>query len=125
MLAPMAANKTKNEKPDAGAWWLYVLECRGAVLYTGIAKDVDARFQAHLKGSGAKFTRSNRPVRIVAKTPLATRGDALRAEHALKQLARADKLRWCRTGLKRFAARLALERQQAVAARLDGEPGAA
>jgi predicted GIY-YIG superfamily endonuclease len=23
-------------------WWLYVLECRGGVLYTGIARDVDA-----------------------------------------------------------------------------------
>lgn len=88
--------------PDA--WWLYVLECRGGVLYTGIARNVDARFEAHLKGTGALFTRLNPPVRILGKAPLTTRGDALRAEHALKQASRAEKLRWCATGPESFVA---------------------
>jgi putative endonuclease len=83
-------------------WWLYVLECRGGVLYTGIAKDVNARFKAHVKGTGAKFTRSNRPLRIVGKVTLASRSEALRMEYAFKQLRRADKLRWSATGLKKF-----------------------
>ena len=83
-------------------WWLYVLECRSGLLYTGIAKDVDARFQAHINRTGAMFTRLNRPVRILGRTSLATKGEALRAEHALKQLARADKLRWCAAGLDAF-----------------------
>ncbi len=83
-------------------WWLYVLECRGGVLYTGIAKDVDARFASHLKGSGAKFTRRNRPLRILSRALLATKGQALRAELALKKLKRADKLHWCAAGLERF-----------------------
>jgi putative endonuclease len=72
------------------------------VLYTGIAKDVEARFEAHVKGTGAMFTRLNRPVRILGKAALATRGEALRAEYSLKQVSRADKLRWCATGLDRF-----------------------
>lgn len=76
-------------------WWLYVLECRGGVLYTGIATDVEARFAKHVAGSGAMFTRLNRPVRILARLALPTRGDALRAEYALKQLSREAKLRWC------------------------------
>ena len=83
-------------------WWLYVLECRSGVLYTGIAKDVKARFAAHLSGKGAKFTRANRPVAILAKTSLPTRSHALRAEYALKQLRRADKLRLCASGLRAF-----------------------
>ena len=83
-------------------WWLYVLECHSGVLYTGIAKDVNARFAAHLNGKGAKFTRSNRPVAILGKVPLATRGKALRAEYAFKQLPRAAKLRWCAAGLPAF-----------------------
>jgi putative endonuclease len=74
-------------------WFLYVIECRGGVLYTGIAKDVDARFAAHLKGTGAKFTRRNPPLRILCRLPMPTRGEALRAEYAFKQLSRADKLR--------------------------------
>lgn len=90
---------------DSDPWWLYVLECRGGVLYTGIAKDVEARFDAHLNGAGARFTRLNRPVRIVAKACLATKGEALRAEYALKQLPRASKLEWCATGLEIFIAK--------------------
>jgi predicted GIY-YIG superfamily endonuclease len=91
----------------AEKWWLYVLECRRGVLYTGIAKDVKARFAAHLSGKGAKFTRANRPVAILAKASLRSRGQALRAEYALKQLPRADKLRWCAAGLRAFAAKAA------------------
>jgi putative endonuclease len=87
---------------DAGSWWLYVLECRGGVLYTGIARDVDTRFEAHRSGGGAMFTRLNRPVRILATALVATKGQALRAEHALKKLSRAEKLRWCAKGLDRF-----------------------
>jgi putative endonuclease len=75
-------------------WFVYVLECRGGVLYTGIAKDVDARFAAHLKGTGARFTRSNPPLRILGAQPFADRSQALRAEHALKRLEKPDKLRW-------------------------------
>jgi putative endonuclease len=87
---------------SAATWWVYILECRGGVLYTGIAKDVDARFDAHVKGTGAIFTRLNRPLRILSKAPMATKGEALRAEYALKQLSRADKLRWCIEGLDVF-----------------------
>lgn len=88
----------------AETWWLYVLECRGGVLYTGIAKDVESRFAAHAKGAGAKFTRLNRPLRILGRVAVATRGEALRAEYALKQATRAEKLRWCAAGLDRFLA---------------------
>jgi putative endonuclease len=82
-----------------------VLECRGGVLYIGIAKDVQARFEAHAQGTGAMFTRLNRPLRILGKAPLASRSEALRAEYALKQVSRADKQRWCAEGLARFAQR--------------------
>src|SRR3954454_15794264 len=85
-------------------WFLYVLECQGGILYTGIAKDVDARFAAHLAGTGVIFTRLNRPRRIVAKVALPTRSAALRAEYAFKQASRVDKLQWCATGLERFIA---------------------
>ena len=59
--------KVSNAELDP--WWLYVLECRGGVLYTGIAKDVDARFEVHVKGAGAIFTRLNPPVRCNSVHP--------------------------------------------------------
>ncbi len=83
-------------------WWLYVLECEGGVLYTGIARDVEARFRAHAAGTGARFTRLNRPVRVVGRVALDSKGEALRAEYALKQLSRAEKLRCCAGGLEAF-----------------------
>jgi putative endonuclease len=86
----------------AETWWLYVLECQGGVLYIGIAKDVDMRFEAHLKGAGAMFTRLNRPLRILGKAALATKGSALQAEFALKKMNRAQKVRWCARGLEAF-----------------------
>lgn len=87
-------------------WWVYVLECHSGLLYTGIAKDVDARFEAHVNGKGARFTKLNRPVKILGKAPTTTKGKALRAEYALKQLSRADKLQWCMAGLDAFVQRV-------------------
>lgn len=100
----MAAPKADRPVDSTETWWLYVLECQGGVLYTGIAKDVDARFQAHLGGTGAIFTRLNRPVRMLSKAAVATHGAALRAEYAFKQVSRAAKLQWCARGLEAFLA---------------------
>ena len=83
-------------------WWVYVLECQRGVLYTGIAKDVDARFAAHVDGKGAAFTRLNRPLRVLARTEVSDRSAALRLEYALKRLPRAKKLWWCAQGLDGF-----------------------
>ena len=88
----------------ADGWWMYVLECEGGVLYTGITKDVDARFAAHVAGKAAAFTRGKPPRRILAKAAVATQGEALRAEYAFKQMPRVEKLAWCRRGLERFVA---------------------
>lgn len=73
-------------------YWLYLLECDGGRFYAGIALDVEQRFYQHLLGVGAKFTRSFQPVRVLAARAYPSRGDALRAELALKGLPRARKL---------------------------------
>lgn len=77
-------------------WWLYLLACEDGRTYAGIALDVDARFKAHASGKGAKFTRANRPVRILAAQSFTTRSEALQAEYALKCLKPAAKLKWAR-----------------------------
>ena len=78
--------------PCTETWWLYLLECHGGVLYTGIAKDVDARFAAHLNGTGAIFTRLNRALRILAKATMATKArecDCLCASERRRGFSRA------------------------------------
>lgn len=79
-----------------GPWWVYLLACADGRTYAGIATDVQARFRLHQSGKGAKFTRSNRPVRILGMRAFASRSEALKAEHALKQLTVAAKLSWAR-----------------------------
>ncbi|MGV8998110.1 MAG: GIY-YIG nuclease family protein [Parvibaculaceae bacterium] len=67
-------------------WYLYILECAGGRLYTGITVDVEARFKAHVSGQGAKFTRAYKPRRVAFVEPHTDRSSASKAEHAVKKL---------------------------------------
>jgi len=73
------------------AWFLYLLECSDGSVYTGIATDVDARFEKHVSGVGARYTRSRKPVRVLASFELADRSSASRAEYWVKRLTPAQK----------------------------------
>ncbi len=75
-------------------WFVYMLECAGARIYTGIALDVAARYDLHAAGRGAAFTRINPPQRLLAARACGSRSDATKTEIRLKRLSRADKLRW-------------------------------
>ncbi len=71
--------------------FVYLLECRDGTLYTGWTTDLAARVAAHNQGTGAKYTRSRRPVRLVYWESVADRSAALRREAALRRLPRAAK----------------------------------
>lgn len=74
-----------------GNWFLYLLECKNGHYYAGITNNLAARFDAHKSGKGAKYTRANPPVRIVAHCSFANRSLASRAEWEVKQLPRDKK----------------------------------
>ena len=78
-------------------WWVYLLKCKDGRTYAGVALDVKERFKVHLSGKGAKFTRANKPVAILATQPFASRSEALQAEHALKRLKREARLAWAQS----------------------------
>ncbi|MFC0677351.1 GIY-YIG nuclease family protein [Lysobacter korlensis] len=80
-------------------WYVYVLECRDGSLYTGIAVDVERRYAQHVAGSGAKYTKSRPPVRLLARFAYPDRASASRAEYAIKQLPPARKRLLCETGV--------------------------
>jgi putative endonuclease len=103
-------SSTKNPLADSAAtletcasqeWWLYLLACTDGRTYAGIAIDVDARFRAHVSGKGARFTRSNRPLKVLGAQSFATKSEALKAEVALKRLHRCDRLAWARKWARR------------------------
>ncbi|WP_174873458.1 GIY-YIG nuclease family protein [Vogesella oryzae] len=76
------------------SWYLYLLECRGGSLYTGISNNVEKRYAAHLKGKGARYTRSFPPERIALVVAFADKSEALRAELAVKAMSAAQKRAW-------------------------------
>jgi putative endonuclease len=73
-------------------WILYLLECNNGTYYAGITNDLQARFAVHLAGKGARYTRANPPVKIIASKFYADRSSASIAEAALKNLPRSRKL---------------------------------
>ena len=75
------------------SWFLYLIECADGSLYTGIARDPQARFALHLAGKGARYTRSHSPRRLLATLAFPDRSSALKAEHQLKKLPADEKLR--------------------------------
>ncbi|WP_369934531.1 GIY-YIG nuclease family protein [Xanthomonas tesorieronis] len=76
----------------ASPWFLYLIECRNGSYYAGITTDLQARYAAHLRGTGAKYTRAHPPLRLLASRAYPDRAAASRAEWAIKQLPRARKL---------------------------------
>jgi putative endonuclease len=64
------------------SWFLYVIECADGSLYTGIARDPEARFADHAAGKGAKYTRSHPPVKLLMIEPHPDRSSALKAEYS-------------------------------------------
>ena len=75
------------------SWHVYIVRCKDESLYTGIAKELEARIEQHNVGAGAKYTRSRRPVRLVYSETVAGRGAALRREHEIKRMPLASKRR--------------------------------
>ena len=79
------------------AHFVYIVRCADGSLYTGYARDLDARVATHNRGTGAKYTCGRRPVRLVYAETLSTRSAALKREHELKQWPRAKKQALIRT----------------------------
>jgi putative endonuclease len=73
------------------AWFLYLIECADGSVYTGIAVDVQARFEKHLSGTGARYTRSRKPLQVLASFEMADRSSASRAEYWVKRLPAVEK----------------------------------
>jgi putative endonuclease len=73
-------------------WTVYILRCGDGTLYTGISNDLERRVAAHQNGTGARYTRGRRPVRVVLAESAADRGAALRREAEIRRMTRERKM---------------------------------
>ena len=78
---------------SAKSWYLYLIECADGSIYTGITVDVAGRYAAHRKGTGARYTRSHPPLRLLGWEIHADRSAASKAEHRIKKLSPTEKRR--------------------------------
>ena len=107
---PGASSSTpRAATPRPAGWFLYLIECRDGSIYTGIARDVAARYAAHACGKGARYTRAHPPARLLASIAYPDRSSASKAEYRIKQLKAAEK--------RNLVARLAAESATAGTAR--------
>ena len=73
--------------------YTYMVQCADGSLYTGWTNCLSKRLKAHNESkSGAKYTRTKRPVKLVYYEGYETTEEALGREYAIKQLTRKEKL---------------------------------
>ena len=85
-------------KKEDGQNYTYLLECADGTLYCGWTNHLEQRVAAHNAGTGGKYTRSRRPVRLVWSESFGTKQEAMSREARIKRLSRAEKLRLIREG---------------------------
>jgi len=72
-------------------WTVYILRCGDGSLYTGIAKNVQARVKQHSEGHGATYTRTRLPVKLLYQQKGLTHSEALIREAQIKAMPRSKK----------------------------------
>lgn len=74
-------------------YYTYILLTENNTLYCGYTDDVEKRFQAHLEGKGAKYTRANKPIKIVYQKEFASKSEAMKEEARIKKLKHKEKFK--------------------------------
>ena len=67
-------------------WVVYLVRCSDNSLYCGISNDVRRRLNQHNSGQGAKYTRSRRPVELIASSLEMPKPEALKLEYRIKRM---------------------------------------
>lgn len=78
-------------------YYTYVLLTKNNTLYCGYTDDVEKRFEKHMSGKGAKYTRANKPEKIIYTAEFETKSEAMKEECRIKSLSREDKLEFIQT----------------------------
>jgi putative endonuclease len=71
--------------------WTYILECSDGSFYVGSTRDLDQRVFDHQNGRGAGYTRTRRPVRLMAAFEFDHIDDAFAFEKKVQGWSRAKK----------------------------------
>ena len=73
-------------------YYVYILLIENGAFYCGYTDDVEKRFKAHMSGKGAKYTRANKPLKVVFSKEYETKSEAMKEEKRIKKLSHKEKL---------------------------------
>ena len=88
----MSVIHAKNAERGGKVNYTYMVLCKDNTLYTGWTNDLEKRLAAHNAGTGAKYTKTRRPVRMVYAEEHEEKRDAMRREAQIKRLSRGEKV---------------------------------
>lgn len=75
-----------------GYYYVYLLLCADNTFYTGVTNDLEKRLLAHnTNATGAKYTKSRRPVSLVYHKRVLNRSRAQQEEYRIRHLSRREK----------------------------------
>ena len=72
-------------------YFVYIILTVNNKLYCGYTDDVQKRYKLHEQGKGAKFTRANKPLKLVYKEKFTSKQLAQKEEYRIKHLSRKEK----------------------------------
>jgi len=73
--------------------YCYILQCADGTFYTGWTVDPKRRLKQHNRGSGARYTRTRLPVKLVYLEAQPDRRTAMKREIAIKKMTRERKMK--------------------------------
>ena len=80
-------------------YFVYIVKCSDATLYTGITTDLKRRVYEHNNSDkAAKYTKVRRPVKLVYYEECIDRSSASKREYLIKHLSRKEKLKLINRG---------------------------
>ena len=82
-------------------FFCYIVECADGTYYTGWTTDPLRREKRHNAGTGARYTRMRRPVKLVYIEEQPDKTTALKRELAIKRMPRERKGKLVESQLKR------------------------
>ena len=72
-------------------FYTYILLTENNTLYCGYTDNPKDRFEKHKAGLAAKYTRANKPIKMVYLKKFPTKSEAMKEECRIKKLSRTAK----------------------------------
>ncbi len=72
-------------------FFVYIILTVNNKLYCGYTNNISKRYHEHISGKGAKYTRANKPLKLVYIKEFKTKNEAMKEEYRIKNLTRKEK----------------------------------